>query len=544
MNGLSLHRCPTKLYKKWETCINRKDFNVTKCTRVCSNHFPDGKPTEKNPLPCLFMKDCTTIKERRKIVKYTEPQRKKRRGDKIELIDHVYYAPDISALSSSEVDPVVVTIDHNYHASSSGTSTISDMQSQKDHCIPVIQNPSDHIIPVIQSRSDHSIPVIQSPSDHIIPVIQSRSNHSIPVIQSPSDHNISVIQSPSDHNISATQSISEELSASVELENIDIATPINIPLDIDHIRHRDELFKVYTGITNYSKFQWIFNTIHHNIPHLRIFKSNADSSSSTSRYYQEHITKKPGPSRKLSPQNELLLTLMKIKMDLLHEDLAFRFGISVSLVSQILSTWIPLLSRELHGLIYWPTQEEISLYYPECFLKFPRVRAIIDCTEIPLQRPSIAKANSQIYSNYKSRPTAKVLVACTPGGTVSFISKSAGGAMTDKKLVMLSGILEKFEPLDVCLADRGFNIQELLAPYQVKLIIPPFLKKNQQFDTKDCIKTKQVANARIHVERVIGRLKEFQILKGDFPLDMLDLLDDILVVCGVLVNLQPPLVPL
>ena len=231
-------------------------------------------------------------------------------------------------------------------------------------------------------------------------------------------------------------------------------------------------------------------------------------------------------------------------MDLLHEDLAFRFGISVSLVSQILSTWIPLLSRELHGLIYWPTQEEISLYYPECFLKFPRVRAIIDCTEIPLQRPSIAKANSQIYSNYKSRPTAKVLVACTPGGTVSFISKSAGGAMTDKNLVMLSGILEKFEPLDVCLADRGFNIQELLAPYQVKLIIPPFLKKNQQFDTKDCIKTKQVANARIHVERVIGRLKEFQILKGDFPLDMLDLLDDILVVCGVLVNLQPPLAPL
>ena len=506
------------------------------------------------------MKDCATIKERRKIVKYTEPRRKKRRGDKNELIDHVYYAPDISALSSSEVDPVVITIDHNYHASYSGTSTISDMQkdhsipvtqsrtdhsipviqspsdhsipvtqsrtdhsipviqspsdhslpvtqSRTDHSIPVIQSPSDHSIPVTQSRTDHSIPVIQSPSDHIIPVIQSPSDHNIPVIQSrtdhsipviqspsdhiipviqsPSDHNIPVIQSPSYHNISVTQSISEELSASVELENIDIATPINIPLDTDHIRHRDELFKVYTRITNYSKFQWIFNTIHHNIPHLRIFKSNADSSSSTSRYYQEHITKKPGLSRKLSPQNELLLTLMKIKMDLLHEDLAFRFGISVSLVSQILSTWIPLLSRELHGLIYWPTQEEILSYYPECFLKFPSVQTIIDCTEIPLQRPSITKANSQIYSNYKSRPTAKVLVACTPGGTVSFISKSAGGAMTDKKLVMLSGILEKFDPLDVCLADRGFNIQELLAPYQVKLTIPPFVKKNQQFDTKD-----------------------------------------------------------
>ena len=81
---------------------------------------------------------------------------------------------------------------------------------------------------------------------------------------------------------------------------------------------------------------------------------------------------------------------------------------------------------------------------------------------------------------------------------------------------MLSGILEKFDPLDVYLADRGFNIQELLAPYQVKLIIPPFLKKNQQSDTKDGIKTKQVANARIHVERVISFERRFPIGHAGF----------------------------
>ena len=65
--------------------------------------------------------------------------------------------------------------------------------------------------------------------------------------------------------------------------------------------------------------------------------------------------------------------------------------------------------------------------------------------------------------------------------------------------------------MDICLADRGFNIQELLVPFQVKLIIPPFLKKKKQPDVDDAVKTKQVANSRIHVERVIGRIKEFQI---------------------------------
>ena len=41
-------------------------------------------------------------------------------------------------------------------------------------------------------------------------------------------------------------------------------------------------------------------------------------------------------------------------------------------------------------------------------------------------------------------------------------------------------MLSKFIPQDTVLADRGFNIQELLLPYQVNLVIPPFLKKKQE----------------------------------------------------------------
>ena len=113
---------------------------------------------------------------------------------------------------------------------------------------------------------------------------------------------------------------------------------------------------------------------------------------------------------------------------------------------------------------------------------------------MPIQRPSLALAKGQIYSFYKGRPTCKLLVACTPVGTVSFVSSAAGGAMSDKRLVKESGILSKFIPQDTVLADRGFNIQELLLPYQVNLVlllpyqvnlvIPPFLKKKNSFHSK------------------------------------------------------------
>ena len=496
---LSFHSCHQANFKKWEAAINRKDFQVSKSTRVCSNHFIHAKPTESHPIPSLFMRGKDISKTRRTIIKHTEPRRKRKRGEILQLVDHSYHEshPTSSALptipESPEDEHCAITIDHTYHTSEDSASVMQIITPLSPACSPEMDN----------------------------------------------------ILSPSTHHISSTEAITSDLQdlslhTSPE-EGIPDSSTYGIPFDITHIQHKDHLMKIYTGLTNHSKFSWIFNTIKHNIPHLQMYKG---ATSYNVKRYQQNMTKKPGPERKLKPENELLLTLMKIKLDLLYEDLAFRFDISVSLVSQIISTWIPLLSKELRGLIYWPSQEEILHYYPKCFEQWSTVRAIIDCTEITLQRPSIAKANSQIYSNYKSRPTAKVLVACTPGGTVSFISKAAGGAMSDKQLVEKSGILRKFEPMDICLADRGFNIQELLVPFQVKLIIPPFLKKKKQLDVDDAVKTKKVANSRIHVERVIGRIKEFQILQGEYPLDMLDLLDNILIICAVLVNLQPPLVPM
>ena len=121
--------------------------------------------------------------------------------------------------------------------------------------------------------------------------------------------------------------------------------------------------------------------------------------------------------------------------------------------------------------------------------------------------------------------------------------------MSDKRIVEESGILRQFQPGDTVLADRGFNIQELLLPNQVKLVIPPFLKKKKkkkkkQFTIEDDTRTKQVANARIHIERVIGRLKDFDILKCELPLDLVDLFHHIATVICTLINLQEPIIPL
>ena len=52
---------------------------------------------------------------------------------------------------------------------------------------------------------------------------------------------------------------------------------------------------------------------------------------------------------------------------------------------------------------------------------------------------------------------------------------------------------------------------------------------------------KKIAYAQIHVERAIGRMKVFSILKKTLPITLVPLIDDILVFCASISNLLPPL---
>ena len=51
--------------------------------------------------------------------------------------------------------------------------------------------------------------------------------------------------------------------------------------------------------------------------------------------------------------------------------------------------------------------------------------------------------------------------------------------------------------------------------------------------------TRRIAKVRVHVERMIRKLKCFTILKGSLPLTMKPYVDAVITVCAALVNLQP-----
>ena len=208
----------------------------------------------------------------------------------------------------------------------------------------------------------------------------------------------------------------------------------------------------------------------------------------------------------------------------------------------------------LSPLISWPDHEQLQRTMPRCFNDSfgLKTSVVIDCFEVFIDRPSNLLARAQTFSNYKHHNTVKVLIGITPQDSISFVSEAWDGRTSDKFLTENCGFLNNLTPGDLVLADRGFTVHEEVWFRRVELNIPAFTKGKNQLDPLDVEKTRKIANVRIHMEHVIGILRQkYTILQSTLPTDFLTcnqesqipLIDRIVRVCSALVNLCPPIIP-
>nr|XP_006825719.1 PREDICTED: uncharacterized protein LOC100369546 [Saccoglossus kowalevskii] len=118
----------------------------------------------------------------------------------------------------------------------------------------------------------------------------------------------------------------------------------------------------------------------------------------------------------LTQFQEFILVLTRLRLNLQLQDLAFRFGISLSTASRIFTKWLDVLSSRLSFLIIWPGREMLREIMPVKFKKSfgNKVAVIIDCFEVFIDRPSNLKARAETWSNYKHHNTMKFLIGIAP----------------------------------------------------------------------------------------------------------------------------------
>ncbi|XP_049514301.1 uncharacterized protein LOC125941322 [Dermacentor silvarum] len=247
---------------------------------------------------------------------------------------------------------------------------------------------------------------------------------------------------------------------------------------------------------------------------------------------------------RLSVEDQLLLTLMRMRLGLLYGHLSKIFGISVSYVHKLFMHTLSVLQKVMKTVVVWLPRSLIRNSMPESFAEngYEKTTCIIDCSEVFLQRPKKLLARAQTYSSYKAHNTVKFLTAIAPNGYVMFVSRAYGGRASDKYIMGHCGVEDFLGSGDEVMADRGIVLSQYLDVQGVKLNVPSFARGKSQLSESEVTQTRRIASVRIHVERAINRMKTFRIFKQALPIRSKKIISDMIFVCAGLCNLKGPLI--
>lgn len=230
----------------------------------------------------------------------------------------------------------------------------------------------------------------------------------------------------------------EVVNKDTQTENITVATEtqtlitgkLQPPyLSVENLEHKSELLHYYTGLVSYERFQAVFRTLGPAVNHLTYWRTRTVST--------------------ISPMNQFLLMLGKLRQDIDYLPLSSMCGVSKYTAENVYITWINFCSRQWGEIDTWVPKELVSYFAPSDFKqKFPSTRIILDGTEVPIEKPSNPATQRATFSSYKNKNTVKAIIGSTPGGLVSYVSPVYGGSASDRQIIERSNIPLSCDPGD------------------------------------------------------------------------------------------------
>nr|XP_022297875.1 uncharacterized protein LOC111107145 [Crassostrea virginica] len=140
----------------------------------------------------------------------------------------------------------------------------------------------------------------------------------------------------------------------------------------------------------------------------------------------------------LSIENQLLIVLMKLKLNLKDTDLAHRFCVSRTTISNIFNTLLNALHKMLYDGVVdtcFPSQLKCKGSMPKSFAEFYSARASMDAIETTQDIPGHLDTQAMAYSSYKSQHTVKAVTCIAPNGAITYCSPLYPGSTSDVAIV-------------------------------------------------------------------------------------------------------------
>ena len=491
--------------EKWKQLVNRvkpdkSAWTPGKQSRVCSIHFKDREPTEENPLPtedlgyksdriktklCKKPRRRLQYKQSEKIT--STPSKNKTSSlfqvNDVSVIEHSNIEEETTeaGIGSSNIDETtpeplqkMPRMDQYYQSEYVNVNDLSPMYIFDSFTCSGNQKPL-YIIPTIIIDMVITIALLLSFTVTVFATLSAE------IVK------LNTIISALNKELSHCRKLNYNLNQKLLKQKRKCTCNYYQPL-YQKLLTNDDNVKFYTGFPNKDCFNNCYDVVK---DYVRRRWAGAKHTKTVLQRKFSKTPKRMGRSRVLDGKDEFLLCLMRLRLGLLGKDLQHRFNISAALCSKIFSSWLRASAKTIGTAVFIPDQEVLNATKPPHFKPIKNLHSIIDGTEIFIETPKDPRVQKLTWSNYKNHNTVKILVACSANSSIVFVSKAWSGNISDKKLTLESGYLDKVERYTTLMSDKGFPIGNECAARHINFVVPPG-KNGQSFGSSHPHSTREL----------------------------------------------------
>jgi len=220
-----------------------------------------------------------------------------------------------------------------------------------------------------------------------------------------------------------------------------------------------------------------------------------------------------GRTPELDGRDQLLLTVVWLRVYPTHEVLGYLFAVSDSTVSRIIQRVLPLLEQAGRDTMRMPDPgRKQRRTLPDLLHDTPELAVVIDSFEQKVQRPKVAEERDGWYSHKKRAHTAKAQIGVDETtGQIVEVSASVPGRTHDLTLLKQSGLLGRLPDGVGALGDLAYQGIRDLHPLAACPRKKPW-GKDKPRPPEDIAYNRAFSQRRIVVENTINRLRRYQAL--------------------------------
>jgi hypothetical protein len=224
-----------------------------------------------------------------------------------------------------------------------------------------------------------------------------------------------------------------------------------------------------------------------------------------------------GRQKTLPFREQLLMTLIWLRLYLVLEALGYLFGVDKSSASRYTNSVLPVLRQVGEATLGWPEPPKRgqSKSLDKVWQEHPDLFAYVDATEQRIRRSSNYEQQKEDYSGKKKQQTRKTQLIVNETGIVRDLSQSSPGSKHDRKHFSDSGAAAKIPKETTVGGDCGY--QGIQADLPEHSVITPFKKsKHHPLTDEQKLLNQEFSRGRIIVENTLCQFKHFNVLAQRF----------------------------